>query len=245
VLAMNGVGSGLESLTVGDSTAFFLDSSGNIDSCSGSGCGLSPTIYEAVSDGGFYQSLVSDSTNTYFTDGQSLYSCPLGATCSTPVTLATVTGSERIGALALSPTEVFYVRTGYTNYILAIPIGGGKTREVTKAGPLAMVVTNDYVYNTDPDSIFLSYCLADGGSSGGDLVFAVGLLPYGLATDGTNLYWTNYVASGTVATCAVGGEDTCLSPGIVASDQGQPLAIAVNAAAVYWTTATAIYTAPK
>jgi hypothetical protein len=53
----------------------------------------------------------------------------------------------------------------------------------------------------NPGSIFLSYCLADGGSSGGDLVFAVGLLPYGLATDGTNLYWTNYVASGTVATC--------------------------------------------
>jgi hypothetical protein len=249
LLAVNGEGySGFESLAVGASTAFFVDSSYNIDSCVGGGCGVAPTLYEGEADAYYYyyESLIADSSNTYFTDGTNVYSCPLGATCSSPLTLYSDV-STSIGPLGVSSSAVFFVREGsFRDSIRSVPLGGGPDTEICRSNILsdveAMVVTDGYVYFTtgyDPNSIY--QCLASGG--GTPTVYATDAAPYGLATDGANLYWTNDLGDGTVATCAVGA--SCTSARTVASDQDYPQSIAVNASSVFWSTSTAIYSAKK
>jgi hypothetical protein len=257
ILGFDGEGYGFETLFAANTTAFFIDSSDNIDTCAGGGCGLAPTIYlgGASEDGGFfdagffeyYSALINDSVNAYFTDGSSVYSCPLGATCSSPTTLDTVSSTAYIGLLGVSSTEVFYVRQGeFYDSIRAVPISGGPDRVVCTSTPLLgdvedMVVTDGYVYFTSGDSgNTVSQCPVVGGPAS---TFATDASPYGLATDGANLYWTNYTYDGTVAVCAVGA--TCVSPRTVASDQNYPQAVAVNSTSVFWTTTTNIYSAVK
>ncbi len=251
ILALDAEGYGSQTLAAGDLTAFFVDTSYNIDTCAGAGCGLAATKYESGEvEGGlyyyFYDSLITDSANTYFTEGSTIYSCPLGATCSAPVSLHTVTKSS-VGLLAVSSANLFFVREGYSaDSIRSVPIGGGSSTLVCDSSTLAdaesMVYAGGYVYFTSgytPGTIY--QCLAAGGGS--PTVYATDTQPYGLATDGTNLYWTNYAGSASVATCAVGA--TCTSPRTVASGQDYPTSIAVNAASVFWITETDIYAAAK
>jgi hypothetical protein len=58
--------------------------------------------------------------------------------------------------------------------------------------------------------------------------------PWELVVDGTSVYWTNYVASGTVVKCAIGGCNG--TPTVLASGQGGPLGIAIDETSLYWAT---------
>jgi len=254
LLAFNGSGFGSDTLAVGASTAFYVDSSSNIDTCAGAGCALAPTIYEGLTDGGFssYQSLVADATNLYFTDGMVVYSCPLGSTCTTPVTLYMETSpSAFIGQLAVSATDVYFVRTALADSIRSVPLAGGTDVGVcatTSSGPLSgvqsMVATSGNVYFTtfsgfSTTSIY--QCPTTGGTK--PTIYATDVAPYGLAADAMFLYWTNDIAPGNVSACALG--TTCPVFSTVATGQNSPSAIAVNSTTIFWTTTSAIYSATK
>jgi hypothetical protein len=264
LLAFNGEGEnyyGLQAIAAGASTVFFITSSASIDSCGSGGCSLAPATYFADPgsdqfDGGFFfdggggsvNNVVNDSSNLYFTDSNSIYSCPIESTCPAAKNLIT-TDVGGIGVLAVSATEVFYIdESGNLNQrIRAVPIAGGATRVVCKSsnflyGVNSLVVAGGYVYfTTSNDSSSIYQCLATGG--GTPTIFAIDEAPYGLATDGASLYWTNNSSKGLIGTCPIGA--SCIGSRTIASGQKYPQAIAVNSTAVYWTTQTGIYSAAK
>jgi hypothetical protein len=255
LLALNGAGNGggnevvgLESITASSSTAFFLNSSLNLDLCASGGCDLAPSKFWDNGGGGSTVALVSDDSNVYFSSFYSVFSCPIGSNCLSSYSTLVITESGALNLLALSASEVFYVdgSVDSTQKIHAIPIAGGTSRVVCKSssGLLAlvnsMVVSGGYVYFTTPnDKSGIYGCPAAGG--GVPTIFVNDESPYGLAADGANLYWTTN--RGLVGTCPIGA--TCVGSRTIASGQDSPQAIAVNSTAVYWTTATAIYSAAK
>ncbi len=250
-----------ESMAAGSSTAFFLGVSA-IDSCPSGGCGLAPKTYwsPVPSDAGLDASqedfdagiasprgVVSDSTSLYFTDGTTVYSCPIASTCSSPKTLFS-TPFDSVGSLAVGAGQVYFVENGEAaeGGILAVPIGGGATaRVVCKSSLLfdvnSIVASGSYVYFTSGDDSSSIYeCPAGGGTA---TIFASDEFPFALAADSANLYWTNADGAGVIGTCPLGA--TCTGSRTVASNQDRPNAIAVNATTVYWTTQTAIRSAAK
>jgi cysteine-rich repeat protein len=56
--------------------------------------------------------------------------------------------------------------------------------------------------------------------------------PWGIAVDGSGVYWTNKTSSGTIMRSSAAGIET------LATGQGNPTAIALDATAIYWTNAT-------
>ena len=141
---------------------------------------------------------------------------------------------------------MFFARQGSDGgSIRSIPIGGGTEQTLCKGYVLSyvqsMVQAGGYVYFTSGYvSTSIYQCPVTGGSP---TVFATDVAPYGLATDGANLYWTNYTTGGSVVACAAG--ESCASPRTVASGQDYPQAIAVNSTRVFWATTADIYSAVK
>jgi hypothetical protein len=253
ILTLSDTGNdGYQTLASALGSAFFIDGSYGISSCAGGGCDNSPSVFVAGEEGDsgvstfFFEYLVVDSSNVYMTDGTSIYQCPFGGLCDSPLTIATSSGAS-LGPLGSTSGEVYFADDGtFTSAIRAVPIGGGSQRRVCTSTLLqsvvAMVVTPAYVYFTtydDPSSIY--QCASGGGTE--PSVYASDDNPYSLATDGTNLYWTNDIPGGNVVTCPLGA--TCESPHSVATNQNYPNAIAVNATSVYWTTNSNVYMAGK
>jgi hypothetical protein len=246
LLSLNGeFNSGFEAIAGGSGTALLL-ASGAIDSCAGSGCSLAPATYWALpaKSDPFSSAVVSDASNVYFSNGYSLYECPIGPNCSSPTTL--VKTADSVSLLAVSSGEVFYVDDSTPAYevVRAVPTGGGTPRLVCSSGSdnffsvQAIAVSSAYVYMTAAADPHVYVCSPDGEKIGR---FFNGEKPaHGLAADEANVYWTT---DGTVETCPIGS--ACAGPRTVASGQSNPQGIAVNSTAVYWATATAIYSAAK
>jgi hypothetical protein len=131
--------------------------------------------------------------------------------------------------------------------VRAVPTGGGTVRTVCTSDLLrqaqSLIVAGGYVYfTTSADATSVYDCPAP--SVGVASVYIRDLQPYALASDGANLYWTNYVyGPGSVVTCALG--PTCDSPFTVAPNQDNVFAVAANAKSVYWATASKIYRADR
>jgi hypothetical protein len=254
ILALNGsAASNLEELAVGDSFAYFVDTSGNVDTCASGGCAGSPSLFWAANDKRHV--LLTDPTNVYVVRGKAggVWLSPLSSLSKGEVAFSASGGAY---VLAATSTELYWADDGGSTQSVLARITTGCTllsctsppvRTVCASATLlsaveAMVVAGGYVYFTtsaDPTSIY--QCPSSGGGS--PSVYATDVAPYALAADGANLYWTNYVASGTVARCPLGA--ACSFSTTIASKQDQPLAIAANATSAYWTTATAVYEAPK
>jgi hypothetical protein len=252
--SLTGPGGGaLETLAAGNGIALFLSSGGTaISAFDGVNPDHSPTTYWTTAGAGL-SSLATDATDAYFIDTSTgdagyqatLYSCRIGAACSSPTRLH----DGATGPLFVANSEVYFLDFVNTTGIAirAVPIHGGASRKVCDAENLyqvrSLAVAGGYAYFTttgEPASVY--QCAASGGSA--PAVYIQDLQPYALASDGANLYWTNYVAGpGSVVTCALGA--TCNSPFTVASTQEDPFAIAANAKSVYWTTPSSVYRADR
>jgi hypothetical protein len=246
----------LDTLAAGDGVAvFFTDQGNQISSFAGANPKHSPTTYRTSAGlpGLGFVALTADATQAYFVDTsitftETLYSCPLGASCSSAKKLFVDPNGETLRVLFAEGSDVYFVDLG-TGEIRAVPTHGGTARTVCTSNLLAglqvqaLVVAGGHAYFTtssEPTSVY--QCTASGG--GDAAVFIQDLQPYALASDGANLYWTNYVdGAGTVVTCALGA--TCSSPFTVASKQNSPFAIAANAKSVYWATASKIFRADR
>jgi hypothetical protein len=109
-------------------------------------------------------------------------------------------------------------------------------------GSIYFVTLSGYCYYT-PGGVSCLYsattdiyqCPTAGGTA---TLYATDRAPYALATDGTDVFWTNDVPAGTVVACAAGA--TCASPRTLASGQLHPKSIAVNSSRVFWATTTQI-----
>ena len=202
--------------------------------------------------------VVTDATNLYVSSAVetdaggynlTIASCPLAGPCSTPVVL--VSGSS-FGAMFVADGELYFATYDEQPTLSAVSVHGGASRTVCSESPdggyvlsdvVSLVVAGGYAYFTsedDPSSIY--QCPTSG--MGSPSLYLHDYAPYALATDGQDLYWTNYVpGTGTVATCAVGPK--CTSPFTVADNQDSPYAIAASPSSVFWTTPGAIYRADR
>ena len=206
------------------------------------------TLYPSAQ--GTVSALATDGAELYLvasagTDGgestATVVACPIHGACSSPRTLYTSTFG--LGPLAVAGSDVYFVEYGDSAEIRAVPSGGGSPRTLCQhpnEGPAyALVVAGGYAYVTGvagPTSI-VRCAIAGAGGWG---TFTHDDAPYGLATDGANLYWTNYVpTTGSVAGCALG--PSCPASTLVATGQASPFAIALSPASVFWTTSTSVY----
>jgi hypothetical protein len=250
---------GYNSFTVSQSIAYFFEGPG-ISLYQVPISGGTATMTTSPGYGG--PPLFSNSTTLFMSQLYDLYTCPVGSPCPMPPpTLYSVPPMGTVTLIGLSSTEAYFVSTPpdslFVGAIQAIPLAGGTPRTVSTSflfdiynlmylGPAA--ITADYVYFSSSAS---TPSVPDGAAiyqvpiAGGDpVVYAIDEYPYGLAADGTNLYWTNSVATtGSVRACALGAE--CSAPVTVAAGQDNPQPIVVNASTVYWGTASAINSATK
>jgi len=240
----------LENLTANGGVAVFLSNLGTaITSVRATGGSQPVATYDAPDAGGTLSALIGDATNVYFINSandETISSCPRSGSCTSPRTLYS-TSNDSLGPLAVAGSDVYFVDLGDSNTIRVVPTTGGSDRVVCSSELLnqvvALHVASGYVYfTTAADNRAIYQCATSGVAS--PSLYIVDLLPYALADDGENLYWTNYVGpSGTVATCGLGA--VCLTPHTVAEKQDGPFAIAANASGVYWGTATSVSGATK
>jgi len=253
--ALIGSQSQLETLVASNGTAVFLTEQGaSLSSVSFSKPTATSTSYQP--DGVNLTAIVSDGNAVYFS-GSAISdaggygppfvgSCPFGAPCTAPATIYQATGNDYygVGPLAVSGSELYFAFSDneQSSSIVAVPISGGAPRTVCSSqnlyGVQALVVAGGFAYFTSDSGggSEVYQCPTGGGSP---QVYVNDYAPYALATDGTNLYWTNFVSTtGTVATCQLGA--TCTSPFTVADNQDSPYAITASSSGVYWSTSSGV-----
>jgi hypothetical protein len=259
--------SGAQTLSVSDGVALFITSAGSaITSLAYTDPSQASTVYPSGTTefAPSIAALVTDATRVYFTSNVetdagdnvvTLASCPLQGSCAAPQSFlpASESGSLYEGSVApifVAGSELYFDEVEDTAKLRAIPVGGGSARTVCSTNEdgilsnvQSLVVVGGYAYFTSPnDPTSIYQCATTGVTL--PTRYIQDYAPLTLATDGTNLYWTNYVSgTGTVATCALGA--TCTSPFTIAINQDGPFVIAANATSVFWATSSAIYRADK
>jgi hypothetical protein len=258
VSSLIGASGGETLAAAGDVAVFFSGQGSALSATENASASAITTVYTSP-PGSALEAVVTDGTNAYFTANietdpdagtfvPTLYACPVQGSCSSPVSLYADTDDEdSFGPIAVSGSEVFLATDGDTGTLLAVPTSGGPSRTVCSGelleGAISLLATSTLVYFTtqsSPRSIFV--CASAG--TGSPTKYVDDFYPYRLATDGQNLYWTNYVPGvGTVATCPLG--PSCASVSTVADDQDAPYAISANASSVFWTTSALLYRADR
>ena len=187
----------------------------------------------------------------YWTNASAATVMKVATSGGTPVTFADQAeppayGPVQLGPLAVFPPNVYWWyaisgpfdgNNGYVTQMFA-PLAGGKPGETggsvmgvgTSVGGIAATSTEQFWAFTANDSI-LRTRETDGGGSGG--AFVKGSRPYapfGLATDATNVDWSESTASGSVMMAAI--ESGAAVP--LATAQSAPGWLAIDTSAVYW-----------
>jgi hypothetical protein len=196
--------------------------------CLGDGGGSSPP--SDLLWNGQAQGVVIDSTSAYWNSNGSLLSCALGGCNRAPTLLMepnALLQNESIGQIAEDDTYLYYTIGAPTSFQL----GNGPGYVVTQSSSLAL------------GPVFS--CSKQGSASGATDLVGIGSTteranPMGLATDGTNVYFTelgdgvaaNATDVGRVGKCSVNG---CTDSGTTIADHLEnPRGIAIDDTNVYW-----------
>lgn len=147
-------------------------------------------------------------------------------------------GQPSPSAIALDTTNVYWANQPMqAGAVVQLPIAGGTPTTVASAqGTLAaFAVEGSSIYwaNSDADNTFILEGPVGGGAAT-TLASEPTFIPVGLAANATNVAWTTEgttgTAAGTVVTAPLaGGAATTLAP-----DQGDVIALAMDATNVYW-----------
>ena len=198
------------------------------------------TVYSSK-NAGYGTYLASDSVNLYWSNSSddTIYSCALGTSCSSPTLVSnTSTVGSPIG-LAVAGASVYFATSGA---VYGTPVSG--SGPITKictystgfSSALGVLVAGGNVYFTDGFSAVYSCPIAGTGAVA--VTYYLDTSPAALATDGVNLYWsTNSFPSGDIKKCALGA--TCAAipgPTTVISGVSPPSSLAVGAKDLFWTT---------
>jgi hypothetical protein len=199
-------------------------------------------------------SLAVDGTTVYWADSaaQAIYRCAAGAACAWPAHVADTSSLNytQLAGIAVDGGTVYVGGVSVTVGILAAPAAGGAATLLCENSMLGapkaitdIVVSGTTVYFADGETgIYTCSTTSPGATTLGTFIQdAQG--PTGLATDGTNLYWTDVGATpGTsaIVRCPLG--TSCASPTPLAQGRNigawgasaAPLGIALSDTAVYW-----------
>jgi hypothetical protein len=186
----------------------------------GGGAGASDILWS-----GSAQGVVVDATNVYWNSNGALMSCALGGCNGAPTLLnqANTVVPEAIGQIAEDDTYLYYTYGAATSF----QSGNGPGYIAAQSGPVLGNVLS---------------CSKKGIASGGTVLVGTTELanPMGLATDGTNIYFTELgdgvsasaTDVGRVAKCSVTG---CTGGATAIADHLEnPRGIAVDGTNVYW-----------
>jgi hypothetical protein len=172
-----------------------------------------------------------DATSVYWTTGDGkVMKAPLDGGAAT--TLFDDGGISVPQGLAVDATNVYWATAGA---VKSVPLGGGQAMTLaTGSDATAVAVDGTHVYWTAGSAIMK---VPVGG--GAATTLATGQSASAIAIDTTSVYWPN-VAEGTIMKVSLAGG----APTTLASGQTDPIAIAVDATRVYWTTQSNVMSVP-
>lgn len=196
------------------------------------------------------QGIAADATNVYWVDqplgvAGSIMKCALGTACVTPTLVVATPATGSATMLAVDAANLYWFDSA-SYFIYTRPLAGGAAVKLADLSasfstPTQMLAVGGRLYWAVGFAPQISTCAVAAPCGATPKTYFSDTEPFGLATDGTDLYWTNNIAGGKIQKCALGA--TCASPTLVTTAD-TPTFIAVDAMHTYWvggSTITGVY----
>jgi hypothetical protein len=213
---------------------------GLIMKCSIAGCNNHPTTLASVTDTQPIAMAV-DSTSVYWTQQTTavittgaVMKCAVSGCNNHPTVVA---GGTTVSSIAVDSASIYWSNF----YLLTCPLAGcGGPPQRLSGGlgeiPVALAVDSAGVRWTAEGANSVGF-VEESGLDGGAVTtlsrWQVSDNPYGIATDGADVYWTEGSAVRRCAVTGCGGHPTTVG----CAPQGRAYGVAVDSASVYWSIA--------
>jgi hypothetical protein len=239
----------LGALAVSPATVYFADGLGHIEECPIAGCSMTPTQYSASADNEETY-LAADGTKVYWAneDAETVYDCADGTSCASPALIQDIVSSSPQGMAVVSGSAFYWGATTpgssfFENFtVYSAPVGGGAITAVCTAADFEefgqLIVAGGFVYFVDTTGTIYS-CPTTATGATATTYITDSNEPTALASDGTNLYWTDEgfgssssTPGGTIMKCALGA--TCAASTTLVKGVSEPTGVVVGATQVYW-----------